>query len=336
MGRLTILLVFGLALSFGIISFSLNRSNSETVELTAGYYNYSTSRNIARTAINMFLRKKEDTGAFANLSGNAMGGSYSVTHTMSNDTVRILSVATFADTIYRIRTVMKEFPKPFPGITSAVGIRVNDVKIDLSGQAKIYGQNHDINGNLISPSVPANDKVGVEVMIPADSLEALKSIASIFGFPTKIKVNPGMVNPADFVQEYINGADFSYGPGTYSAQMTWGSVTDPKIVFCDGSTGTVHFSGQCVGWGILVVKGSLRATGQFTFYGLVVPFSDTIIDFDPFSGQAKIVGAVLMGGATGSSFEMKGQATVNYSSAALDKAKMIGKLLAYRIISWYE
>ncbi|MFH2004109.1 MAG: hypothetical protein ABIK27_05125, partial [Bacteroidota bacterium] len=215
------------------------------------------------------------------------------------------------------------------------GLNVNTAIFDMKGQAKRYGTNHDVDGNLISPSVPENDKPGVEVLVPADSVEAATDSSKIFGYPTKIKVNPGMANPADFVAEYISGANYSYGAGTYP-QQTWGSETNPVIVFCDGSTGQVHFSGQCNGWGILVVKGSLKATGQFTFRGLVVPFSDTVIDFDPFSGQANIIGAVLMGGATGSSFEMKGQATVKYSSAALDKAKMIDELLAYRIISWYE
>lgn len=338
MGKVVIIMVMGLSIAFGIISWSLSNSSSTTVDATMGYAKYSTARNIARSAISLKLRSIDDNKPVAQtISGFMMGGTYRVDSIFaSNDSIGFRSTATYTDTVYKIRTMMLRMPKPFPGINSAVGLRVDNVIFDMSGQAKIYGNNHDIYGNLILPAVPANDKSGLEVMIPADSVEAAKDNAVIFGYPTKISVNPAMANPADFVQEYINSADFTYGPGTYSSTLTWGSITNPVIVFCDGTSGEVHFAGQCTGWGVLVVKGSLKATGQFTFYGLVVPFSDTIIDFDPFSGQANIIGAVLMGGATGSSFEMKGQTTVKYSSAALDKAKMIGKLLFYRVLSWYE
>jgi hypothetical protein len=338
MGKVVIIMVMGLSIAFGIISWSLSSSSSTTADATMGYAKYSTARNIARSAINLKLRSIDDNKPVGQtLSGSMMGGTYRVDSIFaSNDSIGFRSTATYTDTVYKIRTMMQRTPKPFPEINSAVGLRIDNVNFDMSGQADINGNNHDIDGNLISPSVLANDKTGVEVMIAADSIEAAVDASKIFGYPTKIKINPAMANPADFVQEYINSADYTYGPGTYSAQITWGSVTNPVIVFCDGTAGIVHFSGQCEGWGVLVVKGNLKASGQFTFHGLVVPFSDTIIDFDPLTGQAKIVGAILMGGATGSSFEMKGQATVKYSKDALQKAKMIGKLLFYRVLSWYE
>ncbi|MBU1299743.1 MAG: hypothetical protein KKB77_11440, partial [Bacteroidetes bacterium] len=340
--------VFGLAVAFGIISWSLSRSNILTVETTMGYYKYSTARNIARTAINLGLRKIDENEVNPNMipigssqliinNLNVSGGkvdSLKIT-ILTDSTFLFHSRASCVDTSYKIITELQRYPKPFPGINAAVGLNVNNAIFDMKGQAKIYGTNHDVDGNLISPSVPENDKPGVEVLVPADSVEAATDSSKIFGYPTKIKVNPGMANPADFVAEYISGANYSYGAGTYP-QQTWGSETNPVIVFCDGSSGTVHFSGKCEGWGVLVVKGSLKATGQFTFRGLVVPYSDTIIDFNPFSGQAHIIGAVLMGGATGSSFEMKGRATVKYSSDALSKAKMIGQLMFYKILSWYE
>lgn len=337
MGRLTILFVLGLAFSFGIISYSLNRSNIQTVELTSGYYKYSAARNISRTAINIFLRKKEDTGAFSNLSGNVMGGSYTLTHAKSNDTVRLLSVAAFSDTIYRIRTVMKEFPKPFPNISAAVGIRVDSVNFDMQGNStRINGNNHDINGNLISPSIPANNKPGVEVMKSVDVANVGSDSSKILGFPVKVNINPNMENPANFIQEYISSADFTLGPGNYN-NLNYGSVNSPVIVYANaGLTGEVKVNGNFNGWGVLVVTGKFTVTGDMTWYGLVIPYSTTILDFSTLTGSSKIVGAILMGGANKSTFQMKGSADALYSRDALDKAKMIGKLLAYRIVSWYE
>ena len=338
MGKLTLILIVGLTITFGIISWSLSRSNITTAETTLGYYKFSTSRNISRSAINLKLRKIDDGFPVGeSIFGNMMGGTFRVDSIFSrNDSIGFRSLATFNDTIYKIRVMFQRDPKPFPKVSAAVGIRVNNVNFDMSGQSQINGNNHDLNGNLIVPSVPANNVNGVEVMIPPDSVEAAQDASKIFGEPSKIRINPNMENPAAFVLEYIFGADFVYGPGTYTTGQTWGSAQNPAIVYVDGSSGTVHFSGKCVGWGILVVRGSLKATGQFNFYGLVIPFSDTIIDFDPFSGKAEIIGAVLMGGATGSSFELKGQATVKYSKESLEKAKMIGKLMYYKVLSWYE
>ncbi len=338
MGKVTIIMVIGLSIAFGIISWSLNSSSSAAVDATTGYVKYSTARNIARSAINLKLRSIDDNKPVAQtLSGNMMGGTYRVDSIFaSNDSIGFRSTATYSDTVYRIRTMMLRTPKPFPNISGAVGIRVDSINFDMQGNStRIDGRDHDINGNLISPTVAANNKPGVEVMGPVDRANVGSDSLKIIGSP-RVNLNPNMDNPATFVQEYINSADVTVGPGNYN-NTTWGSVNNPVIVYANaGVSGEVKINGNLTGYGVLVATGKLTVTGNMTWYGLVIPYSTTILDFSTLTGSSKIVGAILMGGANNSTFQMKGSADVLYSKAALDKAKMIGKLLYYRVLSWYE
>ena len=338
MGKVVIIMVLGLSIGFGIISSSLSRSNMETLDTTTGYFKYSNARNIAHSAINLKLRKVDNgESPTASISGSVMGGTYLVDSIFfRNDSLGLRSTAQYLDTIYRVRTMFRRYPKPFPTVGAAVGLHVFGVGFNMSGSPFIDGNNHDINGNLISPSVPANNLPGVETMNKPDSITVAGYSSKIAGSPTKVGVNPGMANPADFGSEYIAMADYTYSPGTYGSNMTWGSVTNPVIVYANAGVDLVKFAGSIEGWGVLVCSGDIQFSGSFTFHGLVIPYSDTQIDFATTTGTPRIIGAVLMGGATGSTFEMKGNGEALYSKDAIDKAKMIQKLLYYKILSWYE
>jgi hypothetical protein len=79
MGKVVIIMVMGLSIAFGIISWSLSNSSSTTVDATMGYTKYSTARNIARSAIHLKLRSIDDNKPVAQtISGFMMGGTYRV------------------------------------------------------------------------------------------------------------------------------------------------------------------------------------------------------------------------------------------------------------------
>ncbi len=342
MGKVTIIMVLGLSIAFGIISWSLNRSNTEAIEATTGYVKYSTARNIARSAINLKLRSIDDNKPLGQtLSGSMMGGTYRVDSIFaSNDSIGFRSVATVSDTIYRIRTMMQRTPKPFPNITAACGINVDSVKFDTDGKPVINGNNHDINGNLISPPVVTNNLPGVETKSKFDSA-TVKNVspkpAIIYGSPTAIGVNPGMANPADFIEEYKASADTIMTTDIAKEKnVTWGTPTNPVIVYIRADPGkTVTIAGNLLVYGVLVIEGSVKVSGNVTLRGLLIPYSNSKIEVD-LVGTAQIIGAMLMGGAKGSDLELKGTSDIKYSKAALQQAQMIGKLLFYRVLTWYE
>jgi hypothetical protein len=338
MGRMALIIVMGLTLTLGIVGFSLNRSKTGTVENVAGFHKYATARNIAHTAVNIALRAldRNDSMFLANrtMSMSVMGGAANVAISYPNmsslDTLDLTANATYMDTVRRMNLRLHRWPVPFPTIGQAVGLRVPDVNFSMSGTPSIDGHNHDINGNLLAPS--ANDKPGVGVIYAPDTTQVLAYASKIDG--TKdVVYDTTIADPAQFVQEYINAADRTFTSGTYGSNMTWGSAASPQIVYANGD---VKFNGNIEGWGILVVHGTLTLTGTFKFHGLVIAYQDTQIDVQFATGTPDVIGALLMAGATGSNFVMKGNSNVSYSKDAINNAQFINKLQVYRVMYWYE
>jgi hypothetical protein len=83
-----------------------------------------------------------------------------------------------------------------------------------------------------------------------------------------------------------------------------------------------------------VVNGTINFQGTFDLYGLVICYGDSNV-IETAIGTPEIHGAILVTGV-GSKLEMKGTSDVQYSSAALQIARFIPKLLAYKVMKWYE
>jgi hypothetical protein len=84
----------------------------------------------------------------------------------------------------------------------------------------------------------------------------------------------------------------------------------------------------------------LKASGTFEFFGLTIVYgAQNKVDVTA-SGNATFVGGLIMAGGKESSFTINGQgndpASIKYSSAALYNAKFIRKLLAYKVVDWWE
>jgi hypothetical protein len=201
----------------------------------------------------------------------------------------------------------------------------------MNGTPSIDGRNHNIDGTLVTPA-DTTYKPGVGVITPSDTTKVLAYGSKIDG-TVDVIVDPGMADPSAYVSEYINAADYTYPAGTYGGNQTWGSPSTPKIVNC---TDDVTFNGNAEGWGLLIVHGALHLGGTFKWHGLVVCYDDAIIDVAFAAGTPDVIGAVLMAGPSGSTFQMKGNTQVAYSKAAVENAKYINKLQVYRVLYWYE
>jgi hypothetical protein len=335
MGKMGVLIVLGLVVAFAFIGYTVNRSNVKSVENTSSYYKYTTARNIAHSAVNIALHQLEN-GYVNSFSGAVMGGTYQVGIAFAADsaTLDLTSSGRYVDTSYTMVLKLKRYAKPFPNVQAAVGLAVDSVGFEMHGSTVIDGRNHDMNGNLQSDT---SNKAGVYVMTSYDSSRVAGYSSFITGSP-KVKVNPNMSNPLDYVDEYIANADYFYSSGTYGGSGTWGSATSPVIVYADAGTGQVKFTGTIEGWGILVVKGKLTFSGTFKFHGLVLAYQDSELNDEITidTGTPRVIGGIIMTGGSGSTFVMKGNGTFAYSKAALDKAQNMNKLLAYSVLKWYE
>jgi len=245
------------------------------------------------------------------------------------------TLGSFSGTEYRMRLKLLRGTKPFPSVNGAVGVRATPVVFSMSGNPKIDGRNYNESGTAL---VGSGNVQGISAMTKADSANmATVGGSKITGNPP-VKVDTTTANPIDYVNEYISNADYVYTPGTYSS-VTWGSATNPVIVVCANpdTIQSIKFTGNVVGWGVLVVRGNLELAGNFKFHGLVIIYGeDNIVNAAAAAGTPAIIGGLILAGAANTSLAMKGTADFKYSSAALQKAKNIGKLRYYSILDWYE
>lgn len=352
MGKMAFLLVMGLSIAVGIVTYTVNRSKNQLVENVTGFQKYTTARNIAHTGINMLLSRMDShdsaildslvPGKKAVMVTNFLAGKCTVTAQLASpsalDTIDVLCNAWFMDTTKYMKLRLRRKPVPFPVVSQAVGLRVPNVNFKISGAGGVYGfidgRNHDEDG-VLTPQPDTANLPGVGVLNPADTTDILTYADKING-TSDVVIDSTLFDPAVYVDEYINAANLTYNDGSVISSATWGTKTDPWIVYCKGD---VHISGTVTGWGILVVNGDLRVSGRIDFHGLVIAYKETVIDVLETGGGSKIsniIGGMLVAGPAGSSFEMRGNHTTVYSKKALEIAKYISKLQWYSILYWYE
>jgi hypothetical protein len=225
-------------------------------------------------------------------------------------------------------------------VGAAIGIRATPVNFSIAGHAEVDGHNYDSTGSSL---VGSGDVTGVATMVKADSTTVKNAGGTnVMGVPP-VKVDTSTIDPLPFLSEYRSSSDFAYNSsGTYPGNKTWGTMSNPAIVYCNAGDDTsfaIKFTGNITGCGVLVVRGNVQFNGDFLFTGLVIVDGfNTIVQFGA-SGNPQIVGGVIVAGNAGASVALKGTATtakVKYSSDALKKARNIGKLRYYSIVEWYE
>lgn len=354
MGRAALLLVLGLGLIFTIIARNLHQGANMTAEYQTGYFKYASARNLARTAVHTRLRGIESNvlPRYGRVDGSFNGGTfYTQVDSLSPDSLRIRAWARFEDSVYTMRILMQPYPKPFPVVNAAIGIRATPVTFSMSGAGvEVNGNNHNADGSAI---VGSGHLPGVATLNSADSARVFNAglrtqggttVQRIRGNPTAVTVDPNTPNPADYMQEYQEAADHIFSTQTVSGNRTFGSPTNPQIVVCESPADTnykVKFTGNVTGYGILAIRGNLEIGGTFNWYGLVIVFGQANRVTFGGSGTPSIVGGLIVAqpGDGTASLELKGtgnEGKVLYSSASLEQAKRIRKLAYYRILDWYE
>ncbi len=339
MGRIALLLVLSLTLTIGIISYSITTSKKFTVENVTGFDKYTTARNLSHTGVNLMLHRIDtDTAFVSRLNGNQTqwvttsltSGVCSVSVKLKNaaalDTVMLTSISHISDTTYRMNLTLQRFPKPFPTIGAPVSFTGSPVNFTMNGNPSIDGRDHLINGSLTASR--ATDTVGVAVSTALDSVTVSGYNSKITGDPTKIRVQ-STDDPSAYVQEYINAAQQIFTPGNYSG--SYGSQTNPIVGYVNGD---IHFGGNGSFYGVLVVNGSIDLQGTFDLYGLIICIGDSNT-IGTSAGTPEIHGGIIVAGDN-VKFTMKGTADATYSTEALNVARYTTRLLAYKVMKWYE
>ncbi|MFQ5799066.1 MAG: hypothetical protein ACE5H0_10315 [Bacteroidota bacterium] len=337
MGKMAILMILGLSFAVGIFTYIITQRSVEATDNFSSYYAYTNARNIAHSAVNIALREIElhRTSPYEGTFGL---GRWRVDTTSVGDTVNMVARSWFMDASYVMYVTLKKKTAGIPFVESAVALNVDRVRFLMRGDAKIDGRDHDLFGNVVGPGLP-----GVTVPSVVESTTVVSGTSaksSIVGTPTSIRSSSNLPDVSQFVDYYMANADYTYGAGAKINGVTWGSVSDPKIIFVNGGTGGfVSITGNVTGWGVLIIKGKVKIAGNFLFHGLVVVYQDAPVQTSLVTGRgtADILGTVLFAGAPSSFFELKGTPKFAYSSKALEiAAKVAASRFAYEILKWWE
>jgi hypothetical protein len=238
---------------------------------------------------------------------------------------------------------------PYTGATRSLAqvVRIKTANFDTNTAVQVYG-NLQVTGNSTVNGTDAYDPSWADCTTKGGSSAVLGNPNSqiILGGSGLITgpVTKRMLNVNDFTVfgDYTYGqvaalADFTYDPGAtldprprfdangncmITDPLNWGSPTSGgacskwfPIMYANGS---VRITGGGTGQGILLVNGDLEMSGGFTFYGAVVVMGKVTV-----TGTGGHVRGTLVSfgdGSFGSMGQFIGDATVQYSSCALDRA----------------
>lgn len=340
MGRAALILIVALAVSFGYISNSIRGTMNALTASMSSYNQYSMARDLARTAVHTTLRAI-DRGITIPTSGSFSSGSFTVSTYTVVDTLWMTTIGTYGDSSYRMDLKLQMSTKPFFEPGGAMAVNASIKEFTVNGQPTIDGRNHPMTATNENDTTGSGNLAGITLRDAVDTADIQSETSlQLYGSP-KLAVNPSTPDPAPFINEYFQSADYIVNVGDPLPASPWGTIAVPEITFLDAGADTsksISISGSITGCGILVVRGNIKITGNFTFIGLLVVDGVTnILDFTA-AGNCSIVGGTIL---TGNAVDVTISGTASkgkmlYSSEALDKAKNIGKLRFYRVMEWYE
>jgi Tfp pilus assembly protein PilX len=233
--------------------------------------------------------------------------------------------------------------------TARRGIEVELVKIPFpfadgalyieSDSLKFSGQNFRISGQDFDPAtgdtIPGSSrrKGIITTKDPDNLLSNLNEnqYEQILGESGDADVHgsPYDLDLQGYIDEYSQYADLHYiGDTVYPDTEFWGNMDDYRIIYIEA--GDCHVTGNTVGGGLLLVEGDFKASGSFTWYGLVI--TTGACDFSGGGQETHIMGAIMAGGIAGRS-DLAGNADILYSSKALMK---LYNLKGFQVLSWRE
>lgn len=335
MGRTTIYLVLGVSVIVTMLIMSLNSNAYQGLDSTVDYYDKTTARLIANSGIEIYLEKlrrnKGLTGSFP--SNKLLNGTYDINISGPDSALQVRSIAHFSGVTHTSIAAARRRPMDIPGVKSALYLSAETIDLHLNGNVDINGNDHNING---TPG-PGIALPGMGVDSPGDSTYVVndlskrisKAITGAGAAPSVRDVND-KTDWLKVTQDYIFSADIVLPTGTYSSGLTFGTVAEPKITYCNGSVDFTSASGA----GIMIVNGDLKLSGNFTFYGIIIVYGTSTIRTQTI-GNNSIYGATIVVGDD-VSIDSQGNAEFYYSSQAIQLAKANLKSSRFEILNWWE
>ena len=345
MGKAALFIVIGFSISLAFMKLSLIGYPVQSISNTGDYFSSVTATNIARSALNNYLKKLNQNKAlrgtfveedqYMDCGIDTVAISSDSANPTIGDTISVTVKAWYNEKRKEASAKVVLSRLTIPPLKAAVAFPGQNPVLDLNGAPLIDGNNHDYNGNLSSVS---NDLPGVAVHSTTDSVNIVQKLYNdkqedhVIGFGGIPSVQVSTVDdPSIFIDPITASADFHLAAGTYSS-VIFGSKDAPVIVYGQGD---LKFSGGVVGHGILVIDGTLTLSGNFFWYGIVYVVGPSPEIFNSV-GTNRIIGGVVLGGKDKTA-RLRGTADIKYSYEAVENVRNKTKsLLTMSLISWFE
>lgn len=324
MGRYSLIIVLGFIVIFGYMSLRSNRIGQRAEENSIRFSEKIMARQIAHSAVDYLLSLHTLSGLTDTTVTRTdwLGGSFQGTiTTLSFDSASMTSqialdvIATVGETNHSTRVILSSRNLLIPVIPAALGVFAESVSLNMTGNARIYGTDTNING-----SAGPNDPLPAITVSEDDDSVALKTQ---YSGSTKLQGEGGSPSIAIFdesnreaiqalAEAYISIADYHLSScASFTGNLTLGSISSPVIVHIAGGC---TIAGNVTGYGVLVAEG-VSLTGNVNWYGLVLVVNDDVGSASG-TGNAKIYGALIIG-AGSAALSFKGNDRVYYSSEAI-------------------
>lgn len=349
MGKMALILVMGLAVTLGAATRAITGRLSEAVENSTALYNKTRAKNIASSAVEIFIRKLKtgDIHPGQEKTKTIMGGSAKVIVTSIDksssakpDTIRMTTIGT-------IQNVTDTIINVIAGNLSIPGLPINGA-LSVSGGSKlnlangtndtISGYNHDLYGNLSSTCSGVHGLVyGQWGDVTSTTLNnQVKGVGAYT--PDTFRVD-GQPNYQPLIDQLILMADTTLTTNTTTAALTLGTISHPEITFVQGG---LTFHGPTTGAGILIVQpgnGTWQTSTTFSWTGLIFIVGEGTKAQMKFGREASVIGAVVMSG-TQVKIDMNAGSyvqTIEYSCEAIGLAYGLAQIVGnYIICDWWE
>jgi hypothetical protein len=345
MGKGILIVVLGMSVIIGFYILKLNANSKENLSTTVSMFKQTQARLIANSGVEIYLEKLKHDRSMMNQNfrnNSLMGGNYDIGISGPDSMVRVTSTASFMGVQHK--TVVEAAADKVPlyhghgAMYLSSGTVAGLKKNAINGSIEINGNDHDINGNLITgaaiPGIAVDGETQRNSVIAMITKNTISQVLGSGGTPS-VMVTNNKVDWAEYAQLVADNPDIVIDTQEKVKSInTWGTLSAPKVTFVNGDI-KLSNSQAASGCGILVVNGSLEINGNFNYKGLVIAYRNTSIDIK-LNGNAQILGSLVVAGTQINVDVSSGNFKSLYSSEALNLTEILLVTKRFTILSWWE
>ena len=345
MGKGLLIIALGMSVIIGFYILKLNSNSKENLSTTVNMFEQTQARLIANSGVEVFLEKLKHDRSMMNSSfpnNELFGGDYDIVISGPDSLVKVTATATFMSVQHRTVVEAAADKVPFipgPGAMYLSATTIAALKKNaIGGSIEINGNNHDLDGNLITgtpvPGIAVDGETQRQAVVDMINKNKIDKILGAGGIPSVMVVND-TTDWAEYAQMLADNPDFLIdSQSKIKGTNEWGTTDHPKVTFVNGDI-TLSNSQAAAGCGILVVNGNLTVNGGFDYKGLLVAFKNTTVEIK-LTGNVEILGSLVAAGNQINVDVSSGNFTAKYSTEALDLIRLLLVTKRFSILSWWE